>query len=98
MSSPEKDQILRQAEKDRLVCHATKEDEKFIKKLLYGLALLGALALIYYFYRHSIGSSHEPSTIPMVKHYQDTKKPVKEVTIKKTPAPEEIKKEAAKPA
>lgn len=61
LSEMEKERLLREAEKERVVCQPTKEDESFIKKLLLGLALLGALALMYYLYKHSM-TSHEPVT------------------------------------
>ena len=93
----EKDRLLREAEKERVVCQPTKEDENFIKKLLLGLALLGALALIYYLYHHRM-TSHEPITPATAQPYEEAKKPVEEATVQKAPVTEEAKKENAKPA
>lgn len=97
LSEMEKLELLRAAERERLVCHPTKEDEGFIKKLLLGLALIGALALIYYLYKHSM-TSHEPITAPTAQHYEEVKKPVEEATLKTAPVHEEVKKEETKPA
>ena len=98
LSEMEKARILREAEKERVVCHPTKADTDFIKKLLLGLALLGALGLLYYLYKHSV-PSHE--TVPVtMRHYEEAKKPVTEEEVKTVTVPvrEEVKTERTNPA
>ena len=63
-----------------------------------GLALLGALGLLYYLYKHSV-PSHE--TVPVtMRHYEEAKKPVTEEEVKTVTVPvrEEVKTERTNPA